>query len=638
MAERKTAGAKSGSQPGSYTVVARRYRPQQFADLVGQEAVAQALTNALKSNRVAHAYLFTGARGTGKTSTARILAKALNCVNGPTPTPCDQCERCLSIAAGEDIDVLEIDGASNRGINEIREIRQNIHTRPSRSNYKIYIVDEVHMLTKEAFNALLKTLEEPPAHVKFLFATTEVVKIPITILSRCQRFDFSTIAAPRIFDRLRQVVDAEGMQADDDALHLVARRANGSMRDAQSLLDQLLAYGSEKLDVARIHQMLGTASDERVIGLAESILTKNVKGAIEQLNQCAEEGLQWGELLDQLIEHWRGLMLIQAGGPDIVGLTATPTQRQMLEKQAQRITLDTTLAGLDVLTTARSRLRLTNHGLIVMEMAVVRLARLDEILAVPQLMAMLGQSGGGPPGAIPRPATQGATLGTAAGGSRENSAKKSIPPAERQANQPTIGMPIAQSGGTPGSVASATTISSPTTVPTASAESANGGQPLPTPDWVREIWPKVIEKIGMLNGIRLSRGGLPAISGPNSLVLRFPSRYNLDGEYWKHPEQTQRLEAALKTVTHRDWVIRIETSVAESSNRSGTESESEPVPMSAPSLRDTQRETMSLPLLQKAVDILGASLLRVDPGFGTAADPNKVRRTIDPLDAIDGSD
>ena len=208
-----------------YTVLARRYRPQQFSDLVGQEPVARALINALKSNRVAHAYLFTGARGVGKTSTARILAKALNCVKGPTATPCDVCDACRSIATGEDVDVLEIDGASNRGIDEVREIRSNVQYRPSRGRYKIYIIDEVHMLTPPAFNALLKTLEEPPSHVKFIFATTEAQKIPVTILSRCQRFDFAGIGTQAIVERLREIVANEGMEADDEALALVARRA-----------------------------------------------------------------------------------------------------------------------------------------------------------------------------------------------------------------------------------------------------------------------------------------------------------------------------------------------------------------------------------------------------------------------------
>src|SRR5438309_1496708 len=303
MAKSKpTPAPQPTAKPVEYTAVARRYRPQQFADLIGQEHVASALVNALQANRVAHAYLFTGARGVGKTSAARILSKALNCAKGPTPTPCDHCEICQSIASGEDTDVLEIDGASNRGIDEIREIRLNVQYRPSRSRYKIYIVDEVHMLTTQAFNALLKTLEEPPAHVKFIFATTEVQKIPVTILSRCQRFDFAGIGTPRIMERLRQVVAGEGREADDEALELVARRAGGSMRDAQSLLDQLLAFGADRLTTDQVHQLLGTAHEERIIALASAVLEHDPARALELLGQAADEGLQLGELLEQLME------------------------------------------------------------------------------------------------------------------------------------------------------------------------------------------------------------------------------------------------------------------------------------------------------------------------------------------------
>ncbi len=223
MAKSKPTPDIPDAPPAEYTVLARRYRPRQFTDLVGQEPVAQSLKNAIESNRVAHAYLFTGARGVGKTSTARILAKALNCAKGPTATPCDQCDICAAISSGEDMDVLEIDAASNRGIEEMRALRQNVQFRPSRARYKIYIIDEVHMLTREAFNALLKTLEEPPAHVKFIMATTEAQKIPITILSRCQRFDFAGIGMTGIVERLQEIVASEGMQAEPEALTIVAR-------------------------------------------------------------------------------------------------------------------------------------------------------------------------------------------------------------------------------------------------------------------------------------------------------------------------------------------------------------------------------------------------------------------------------
>jgi DNA polymerase-3 subunit gamma/tau len=378
-----------------YTVLARRYRPQQFADLVGQEPIAQALVNALQSNRVAHAYLFTGARGVGKTSTARILAKALNCARGPTATPCDACEICQSIAAGEDIDVLEIDGASNRGIDEVREIRQNVQYRPSRSRYKIYIVDEVHMLTPQAFNALLKTLEEPPEHVKFIFATTEVQKIPITILSRCQRFDFGGIGTARIVERLRGLVRGEGMQADDEALELVARRAGGSMRDAQSLLDQLLAFGGDHLSSEQVHKLLGTAHDDRVQALASAVLERDPKQALTLFGQAMDEGLQSGELLDQLLDYWRDLMVVHCAGSEARDLSIASRHRETLSRQAEALKLDTILAGLDILSTTKARLRTSSHGRVLLEMALVRLGRLDDLESLSQLAEWLRAPAGG---------------------------------------------------------------------------------------------------------------------------------------------------------------------------------------------------------------------------------------------------
>ena len=243
-----------------YTVLARRFRPQTFAEVVGQTHVAQSLKNAIAGGRVAHAYLFTGARGVGKTSMARILAKALNCPNAHDAEPCNQCDICQAISSGHDVDVLEIDGASNRRIDDIRLLRSNVGVKPMRARYKVYIIDEVHMLTNEAFNALLKTLEEPPPNVKFIFCTTEPNKVPETILSRCQRFDFAAIATQKIAERLHEIAVAEGCQVEPAALELVARRAGGSMRDSQSLFDQLLAFGGKTITAQDVHQLLGNVS------------------------------------------------------------------------------------------------------------------------------------------------------------------------------------------------------------------------------------------------------------------------------------------------------------------------------------------------------------------------------------------
>ena len=241
----------------------------------------RALRNAILEGRVAHAYLFTGARGVGKTSMARIFAKALNCPHAVEAVPCGECEICRGIAGGQDVDVSEIDGASNRGIDDIRTLRANVNVRSMRSKYKVYIVDEVHMLTKEAFNALLKTLEEPPPGVKFIFCTTEPNRVPDTILSRCQRFDFGTISTPEIVGRLAELATAEGFVVDPDALELVARRAAGSMRDSQSLFDQLLAFGSERITPNDVHRLLGTAPDERLVNLVQSLLDRQPSATLQ---------------------------------------------------------------------------------------------------------------------------------------------------------------------------------------------------------------------------------------------------------------------------------------------------------------------------------------------------------------------
>jgi DNA polymerase-3 subunit gamma/tau len=562
-----------------YTVLARRYRPQQFRDLVGQEPVAQALTNALQSNRVAHAYLFTGARGVGKTSTARILAKALNCERGPTATPCDQCELCRSIASGEDMDVLEIDGASNRGIDRIREIRDSVRSRPSRgARFKIYIIDEVHMLTREAFNALLKTLEEPPPHVKFIFATTEVEKIPITILSRCQRFDFAGIGTARIVERLRQVVDEEGVQADADALERIARRAAGSMRDAQSLLDQLLAFGGDRLTSDQVHGLLGTAHEDRVAALAAAVLEHDPKRALDLLAQAADEGLQLGELLDQLIAYWRDLMVLSCAGPQAGDLSMPDRYRETLARQAAGVPLDTILAGLDILAATKARLRSTPHGRVLVEMALVRLGRLDHLVALSQLAQWLGQPAA-PNGGPRRPPSPSAAAGP--------QAAERVEPPEAAKKKPAP-VPEAAAASTP---------------PTLTAES------LP------QIWREVLTFVGPMLAAELEKAGLPAISAPNSLVLRIPASYNSLREYCQEPSRIARIEDALRKLTGRAWLFRVEST--------GGDVEAAPPPAENAenaSLRSRRQraEVEQEPLVKRAIDLLDARVVHVDDGFGAA--------------------
>ncbi|MCX7808346.1 MAG: DNA polymerase III subunit gamma/tau, partial [Deltaproteobacteria bacterium] len=274
----------------SYLVLARKYRPQRFDDLVGQDHVARTLSNAIASGRVAHAFLFTGARGVGKTTTARLLARALNCEEGPTPEPCGRCFPCVEIAKGTDMDVLEIDGASNNSVDDVRRLQELIPFQPARDRYRIIIIDEVHMLSQGAFNALLKTLEEPPPHVKFIFATTEVHKVPITIRSRCQRYDFRLIPQRVIVERLKHILRMEGIDADEAALGLIAREAAGSMRDALTLMDQVVAFTEGKVRGEEVEQMLGIARRELLKNLARALIEGHPATVLHELEGVLRGG------------------------------------------------------------------------------------------------------------------------------------------------------------------------------------------------------------------------------------------------------------------------------------------------------------------------------------------------------------
>ncbi|MDR2757720.1 MAG: DNA polymerase III subunit gamma/tau [Planctomycetaceae bacterium] len=371
---------------GSYQVVARRYRPKTFEELVGQKHIAHALSNALTTGRVGHAYLFTGARGVGKTSTARIFAKSLNCVNGPTLEPCGDCDSCRSVSTGEDIDVLEIDGASNRGIDEIRQLRQNASICPSRSKFKIYIIDEVHMLTREAFNALLKILEEPPEHVKFIFCTTEPSKIPITILSRCQRFDFAGIETTAITQRLAGIADNEHVTADEGVFEMLSRRASGSMRDAQSLLEQLLSFAPEHISLADVHDMLGTANDKLLFLLLDAMLHCKPATIFAELETAASEGVDFGVMVEQMMGLLRDLLVVASGGDASLMLFCSTPQFEQVKSIANAFGLHRILASLQILDHTHTKMRFSTQGRVLTELALVRIAHLDHFQMISVLL------------------------------------------------------------------------------------------------------------------------------------------------------------------------------------------------------------------------------------------------------------
>lgn len=360
----------------SYLVLARKYRPQSFDDLVGQEHVSQTLGNAIKTGRVHHAFLFTGARGVGKTSAARIFAKALNCEQGLSPQPCNVCQSCLEISAGQGLDVFEIDGASNTGVDDIRELRENIRYLPSRSRYKIFIIDEVHMLSTNAFNALLKTLEEPPEHAKFIFATTEPHKIPITILSRCQRFDFRKIPLPLIVARLKEIAEAEGISISERSLGLVARRGEGSMRDAQSTFDQVIAFCGEAVGEEDVQGLLGMVDRRLLVDTLEGLLGHDSRRLLHSICRVDELGHSFRQFCRELVEALRSLVVLKVVPEPAALLDAAPDELEELRRLSSTVELEDLERAVTVLVRTEAELAGSSFPRLALEMALLRLAHL----------------------------------------------------------------------------------------------------------------------------------------------------------------------------------------------------------------------------------------------------------------------
>ncbi len=359
----------------------RKWRSQTFDEVVGQEHVMQTLRNALRDNRVAHAYLFCGPRGTGKTSTARILAKALNCTAPEADRPCDKCPTCVAISEGRMLDLVEIDAASNNSVDDIRELRDKVSFRPSEGRYKVYVIDEVHMLSNSAFNALLKTLEEPPPHARFILATTEPHKIPATVLSRCQRFDFRRIPVPEIAAHLQHIINAEKFKADPEALTAIARSAQGCMRDAISLLDQMLNYGAETLTFNQVQQALGAVSAQAVAALVDALATRNVTAGLALIQQLVVEGASLTEFCHQVIEYLRGIMVIQMTG-DTALLYELPAETiKQMQLQAKQLTGPATFAAIKRFNATIQDLKGGYHPQLPLELALIESIQGDMISA-----------------------------------------------------------------------------------------------------------------------------------------------------------------------------------------------------------------------------------------------------------------
>jgi DNA polymerase-3 subunit gamma/tau len=501
----------------SYEVFARKYRPQTFDDLVGQTHVTRTLKNAVAQNRLAHAYLFVGPRGTGKTSTARILSKALNCIHGPTVTPCGVCDNCREIAGGNSLDVLEIDGASNNGVEQVRELRDNVRYAPAKSRFKIYIIDEVHMLTSAAFNALLKTLEEPPSHVKFIFATTEPQKVLPTILSRCQRFDLHRIAVNLIAQHLQFIAKKEKLTLQPAAAHAIARGAEGGMRDAESMLDQLVAFCGDEVAEEDVLNVFGFTSQQTVADFIGRILRGETPNALELLHAQCDAGKDMMKLMSDSIAYLRDLLVFKVK-PDALSEDASEEIRQTFASQASLIETNRVLELIDQFAAAEGRMKWAPNKKLHFEVAVIKAiqtlsqATLDDVIE--NLSAL----------------------------------RDSNPPEVKPSSKKVAGeTPVKKQN-----AARAAQSPSADTITKSSSDNADSKIDF------GEIWSKAVSEIGIRRPFIKSwiNEAHPLGANGRAFELGFPPDQGVVMEHLSSRSNREFLEALLKEISGRDWTLK----------------------------------------------------------------------------------
>ncbi|QDV41294.1 DNA polymerase III subunit tau [Stieleria neptunia] len=605
----------------SYVVVARRYRPRNFEELVGQEHVGRALTNAIETGRVGHAYLFTGARGVGKTSTARIFAKALNNPGGPSATFDNNDDVAQAIDSGEDIDVIEIDGASNRGIDEIRSLRANVGVRPSRSRYKIYIIDEVHMLTQAAFNALLKTLEEPPEHVKFIFCTTDPEKMPITVLSRCQRFDFAPVEVSKIVKRLQEIVAAENAEADEAALELVARRAAGSMRDSQSLLEQVLSFSDGHLTADQVHSMLGTADDERLHRLAQAMCERDAADALAQLDAAVDAGVDAGRIAEQLLGYFRDLMAVTVGCDATLQRHTAASMHGELKKLGDAWGLQTVLAVVALIDQTLVRIRHSVYGRVLLESTVIQICNLPDLQAIADLAAAAGSGKPLPPAqAAPQKKKLAADPAPPIAGQPATPTSSSPAPAEPLA--PVAAAPVSAAPATsptqpepPEPATSSPATSTPATNSPAPAGPADASGSPPSPKMrlsasnVQAVLAQALQGVQPMTASIASMAEAQ-LEGSSKINLVFPAESSMSMKRMDLPEHRGPVSEALAEIVGHPVTLQLVAGAASP----GRPQAPKPAPKATAKERmERMREIESHPWIQACVQTFQAEIVKIDP-------------------------
>jgi DNA polymerase III subunit gamma/tau len=549
-----------------YLVLARKFRPQTFEDVAGQEHVVKTLRNSIGQGRVAHAFLFSGPRGVGKTSVARILAKSLNCEKGPTATPCNVCSNCLEITKGSSLDVREIDGASNRGIDEIRELRENVKFAPAASKYKIYIIDEVHMLTREAFNALLKTLEEPPAHVIFIFATTENHKVPATILSRCQCYDFRRISLKEIAANLGRVAATEGIKISPSALLWIAEAGDGSMRDAQSIFDQVISYAGMDIKDDDVEESLGLADRKYLFRLSETVLQRNAGACLIILEEAYLAGIDMKHFYQILVKHFRNLLLVKIAADGSSSFDIAPEQIEKLKNQVQTISRETLQRFVEILIAEEGSFLRSQEPRMKLETIIVKMAYLEPIIPLGEIIATIEN--------IEQRLQQGLP---AADNNSEPRFSENNTVKETQADYNTKSSIVADTN--------------KENNPPSYADNNVGDLKA-----LRDNFKNFIKKESTILGAKIDSAEIVSYEN-DSLTLGFPKNYIFLEEI--KTTQKEKLEQIARDFFQKNVAIKIATLDAENGTANGNNGRKQ-----ANGLNDIKREAMNQPLLQKIMDEL----------------------------------
>ncbi|HEU4402438.1 MAG TPA: DNA polymerase III subunit gamma/tau [Candidatus Polarisedimenticolia bacterium] len=577
----------------SYQVLARKYRPQTFEEVVGQKPIVTTLQNAVAQNRIHHAYLFSGLRGVGKTTVARLMAKALNCAQGPTPRPCNACPSCAEIAASRSLDVLEIDGASNRGIDAVRELRETVRYAPARDRYKVYIIDEVHMLTTEAWNALLKTLEEPPPQVVFLFATTDYRKIPLTILSRCQHFEFKKIPQEEMLAHLATVAQGENISIPAGVLDLIARMAEGSLRDAQSALDQVIAFSGPTVTDEQARTILGVIDRDLITGFYAAVRGGDCERLVAMVETVFDRGYQPVQFLEDLMAYGRDLLLARVVSDPAKYLTGDAAEIRAIAGRAAEFSEDELLRLLEILTREEYRLKTASHPRFLLEALAIKLARLADLRPIEELIARLEE---GPEGPAPGPGPA----------RRAGAPPPAAPPRDRVESRPAAPSPVVTPARTEPAPAPISIGTGPAPAPTTASPAAPPSPARQEQAVIEAILKRVHDERGALGGFLGQASWLEITE--DALEIAFAEKQGFFREKVESREALEYLRGVARQIAGRELKIRIAVaSPAALDTRTVSAAEAE-----ESRKRRLREEAMRQPVMQTLLDAFGGEIIDVE--------------------------